>query len=217
MSYTYSTLSDDIVANMEEDSAEFLSAIPTIISRAQAYLQRRVEPVNILRFTEVSVSAGSRTLALPSDLLVLKSIQVCVTGGWATPLQQTNEFLTAYWPDYTSVGRIEYYAAKDNSHIYLAPTPASAGLAALEYVPKVTVLASALPTNWFSENAEAAFFASAMMYANMWTKNAEASTRWKAIADEEIALINNEARRARRSDVSDRSQGVPENNIGDNP
>ena len=31
MPYTYSTLANDIIANMEEDSAEFVSALPSII------------------------------------------------------------------------------------------------------------------------------------------------------------------------------------------
>ena len=92
MPYTYSTLTNDVIANMEEDSDEFVSALPSIIERAQSHLQRRIDPINIIRFTEVSVSAGNRTLPLPSDLLVLKSIQVCATGGWSNLLEQNNEF-----------------------------------------------------------------------------------------------------------------------------
>jgi hypothetical protein len=215
MSYTYSTLYDDIIATMEEDSAEFVAALPTIISRAQNYLQRRIDPVNILRFVEVSVSASTRTLELPTDVLVIKSVQVCASGGWNNLIQQTNEYLTAYWPDYASCAPTKYYAAKDNLQLFLAPTPATGGLAHLEYVPKVTILSSALPSNWFSENAEAAFFAACMMYTNLWSKNQAGADRWKSVADEELFAINNEARRARRSDTSDRSQGAPENNIGE--
>ena len=81
MPYTYTTLTNDVIANMEEDSAEFVSALPSIIERAPNHLQRRLDPANIMRFTEISVSASNRTLALPSDLLVLKSIQVCQLAG----------------------------------------------------------------------------------------------------------------------------------------
>lgn len=213
MAYTFSTLVDDIIANMEEDSDEFVSALPSIILRAQGYMQRRVDPVNIIRFTEVSVSASTRSLSLPSDLLVLKSVQVCTSDGWTPLLQQTNEFLTAYWPDYTSCTTPKYFAPKDNSAIYLAPTPAVNATALVEYVARVTVLTSAAPTNWYSENTESAFFAAAMMFANMWTKNKDAVAVWKGIADEELTVINNEARRARRSDTVDRSRGSPENTI----
>jgi len=183
MSYTYSTLTNDVIANMEENSDEFVSALPTIISRAQNYLQRRIDPINILRFVEVSVSASTRTLQLPTDVLVLKSIQVCATGGWTNLIQQTNEYLTAYWPDWTSCAPSKYYATKDGLQLFLAPTPRTGGLAHLEYVPKVTILTSALPSNWFSENAEAAFFNATMMYANLWSKNQAAADRWKAAAD----------------------------------
>lgn len=217
MPYTYTTLTNDVIANMEEDSEEFVSALPSIIERAQSHLQRRLDPINIIRFTEVSVSASSRTLALPADLLVLKSIQVCATGGWTNLLEQNNEFLTAYWPDYTSVAPTKYYAPKDNYSIYLAPTPPANATALVEYVPRVTILSSAHPSNYFADRADTAFFAAAMMYANAWTKNANAVAIWKGILDEELAVLNIEATRARRSDTSDRYNGSPENTIAGTP
>jgi hypothetical protein len=217
MPYTYTTLTNDVIANMEEDSAEFVSALPSIIERAQSHLQRRLDPVNIIRFTEISVSASNRTLALPDDLLVLKSIQVCATNGWNNLLEQNNEFLTAYWPDYTSVAPSKYYAPKDNASIYLAPTPPANTTALVEYIPRVTVLSSAHPTNYFATYTDAAFFAASMMFANAWTKNAGAVTLWKGILDEELAVLNNESTRARRSDTVNRYNGSPENTIGGQP
>ena len=217
MPYTYTTLTNDVIANMEEDSAEFVSALPSIIERAQNHLQRRLDPVNIIRFTNVSVSAANRTLTLPSDLLVLKSIQVCATGGWNNLLEQNNEFLTAYWPDYTSVAPSKYYAPKDNASIFLAPTPPSNTTALIEYIPRVTVLSSAFPSNYFSERADSAFFAAAMLYSNAWTKNAAAVTIWQNLLNEELAVLNNESQRARRSDTVNRYNGSPENTIAGTP
>ena len=217
MPYTYTTLTNDVIANMEEDSDEFVSALPSIIERAQNHLQRRLDPVNIIRFTEVSVSASTRTLTLPTDLLVLKSIQVCATGGWNNLLEQNNEFLTAYWPDYTSCAPSKYYAPKDNATIFLAPTPPSNTTALLEYIPRVSVLSSATPTNYFATYADTAFFAAAMLYANAWTKNAGGVTVWKSILDEELAVLNIESSRARRSDTSNRYNGSPENTIAGTP
>jgi len=54
-----------------------------------------------------------------------------------------------------------------------------------------------------------------MMYANMWTKNPNATNIWKGAADEELSVLNNTARRARRSDDTDRSGGSPENNLAE--
>jgi hypothetical protein len=213
MAYTYSTLFDDIVANMEEDSTEFFAALPSIIARAQTYLQKRVDSGNLIRFVQVSISASTRSLTLPTDVLVLRNIQVSSSVGWTTLYQQTNEYLTAYWPDYTSVAPPKYYANPTNQIVLLAPTPHVNLTAELEYVANVTALSSIEPTNWFAEKAEAAFFAAAMMYANMWTKNGEASQLWKARADEELTVLNNEFRRTRRSDAVDRSGGVPENTL----
>jgi hypothetical protein len=217
MPYTYTTLTNDVIANMEEDSAEFVSALPSIIERAQSHLQRRLDPVNIITFTEVSVSASTRTLTLPSNLLVLKSIQVCATGGWNNLLEQNNEYLTAYWPDYTSCAPTKYYAPKDNATIYLAPTPPSNTTALIEYIPRVSILSSSTPTNYFSTYTDTAFFAAAMLYANAWTKNAGGVTVWKRILDEELAVLNIESTRARRSDTSNRFNGSPENTIAGTP
>ena len=154
---------------------------------------------------------------MPADLLVLKSIQVCATGGWNNLLEQNNEFLTAYWPDYTSCAPTKYYAPKDNATIFLAPTPPNNTTALIEYIPLVSILSSANPTNYFSQRAESAFFAAAMMYANAWTKNAAAIQIWKGIADEELAVLNIEYTRARRSDSSNRNLGSPENTIAGQP
>jgi len=213
MPYTFDTLTADVIANMEEDSAEFVSALPSIISRAQAYLQRRVDPLSIIRFTDVPVSAGVRTLDLPDDLLVLRSVQVSTTAGTRNLVQQTNEYLTVFWPVYTSTDTPKYYAAKDNSEVFVAPTPAINSSATLEYLPRVSTLSSTVSTNWFAEYADAALFAASMMYANAWTKNPGAVALWKSQTDEELSVLNNEARRSRRSDTSDRNLGSPENNI----
>lgn len=215
MAYTYDTLVADVIANMEEDSSEFVSALPAIIERAQIYLQGRIDSPEILRYAEISVSASTRTLNLPADLKVLKAVQILQGPHYVNLLQQTNEYLVAYWPDFASTAPTKYFATKDNLQIFLAPTPPEETLANVEYVPRVTILTSAASTNWFSENAEAAFFAAAMMYANMWTKNPNATNIWKGTTDEELSVLNNTARRSRRSDDTDRSQGAPENNLAE--
>jgi hypothetical protein len=213
MAYTYDTLVADVIANMEEDSTEFVSALPSIVARGQDYLQRRTDAANINKFVTVSISASTRTYDLPSDLLILKSIQVSTASGWKQLLTQTNEYLTVYWPDFTSCTTPKYYANKDNTQIFLAPTPDANYTTALEYVARVTTLSSTNATNWFAERAEGALFAACMMYANMWTKNGEATQRWKAIADEELTVLNNEARRTRTSDAVNRTAGMPENTL----
>ncbi len=215
MPYTYDTLTADVIANMEEDSSEFVSALPTIVERAQSYLQKRIDPVELLAITTVSCSAGDRTLSLPSNLYVLKSAQISGASGWTNLIQQTAEYLTEYWPIYTSVGQPKYYAAVNNSVVLLAPTPVSTQSVVLEFIPRVSALSAGDLQNWYGTYAEDALFAACMHYANLWSKNSRAAADWKNRADEECQAINNTARRARRSDVSDRSGGPPENNIGE--
>lgn len=210
----YDALVSSLQLQMEEDSAEFLAELPNIVSRAQNYLQRRLDPPAIFTYTTVSCSAANPLLSLPADLLVLKSLEL--TRGERQPLlQQTNEWLSVYWPVATSVGTPKYYAARDNSTVKLAPTPVSDAPIEVEYVAREPILSTSTSTNWFSEQADNAFVLAAMMYCNLWAKNPEGANMWKQQADEELTALNNEFRRARRQDASDRTSGAPENNIAE--
>jgi hypothetical protein len=209
----YDELIESLQRTMEENSSEFQAELPLLVVRAQNYLQRRLDPPDIVTYVTVTGAASSRELALPSDLLVLKGVDVLVSSEQRPLLQQTAEWLTTYWPVVTSVGTPKYYAAKDNNSILLAPTLTSAFPFVVKYVSKVPLLSTSVSSNWFTENAENAFFFTAMMYANYWAKNPEMATAWKAQADEELTALNNEARRARRQDAADRTSGSPENNI----
>lgn len=211
---TYDQLIASLQLQMEENSEEFLEELPQIVSRAQNYLQRRLDPPAIFTYTTVSCSVSNPLLSLPSDLLVLKNLEL--TRGERRPLiQQTNEWLSVYWPIATSVDTPKYYAARDNSTVMLAPTPVSNAPVLVEYVAREPILSTSTSTNWFSEQADNAFQLAAMMYSSLWAKNAELAAVWKAQADEELTALNNEFRRSRRQDAADRTTGAPENNIAE--
>jgi hypothetical protein len=210
----YDALVSSLQLQMEEDSAEFLSELPQIVSRAQNYLQRRLDPPATFTYTTVSCSASNPLLSLPSDLLVLKNLEL-VRDERRPLLQQNNEWLSVYWPVATSVGTPKYYAARDNSTVMLAPTPVSNAPVLVEYVAREPILSTSTSTNWFSQQADNAFVLAAMMYSNLWAKNAELAQVWKQQTDEELTALNNEFRRARRQDASDRTSGTPENNIAE--
>lgn len=215
MSYTYNTLVIDIIDNMEEDSDEFYSAMPDIIRRAQNYLQNRVQVPEMLVFHSTNTIANNRELDLPADLHVLKSVLLQESNRWRPLIMQTNEFLAHYWPNYSQTGVPKYYANKDNTKLWLAPTPAAAYPVNLEYVVKPPVLSFVQQTNWFSENLPNAFFMAAMMFANAWAKNAEATAAWKQLVDDELLAISERSRRTRREDVAYRGSGTPENNLAE--
>lgn len=215
MSYTYSTLSSDIQNTLEENSTEFLDALPGIITRGQAYIQNRLDGPSLVKHAEILLSQGEYEIPLPADCQIIKSVQLN-TAGVITPLMlQTNEYLGVYWPTRGTAGTPKYYAPKDETTIYIAPAATAAQLLMIEYVAKIATLTSAEPTNWFATNAETALFNSCMMFANRWAKNMQATTVWKSLTDEEIAALNNVARRNRRDDSYDRTQGSPENNLMD--
>ncbi len=221
--YTYDTLTQDIKDNLEEDSAEFSSALPFIIERAQAFLQRRVDPLELVRRQIVSYSATNYgMLTLPDEVRILQNV-ANISSAEDVPasryevLQQTYEYVAAYWPDMsTTASTMKYWAPIDNNVIMIVPPPPGDRQLELKYIATVSVLSSSVSTNLFAEQMPEAFFNAAMMYANMWTKNSGAVEIWKAAANEEIMTINNEARRTRGSDAANKQNGTPTNTIGGN-
>lgn len=220
--YTYDTLIQDIKDNLEEDSSEFDSALPFIIERAQAFLQRRVDPLELIRRQIVThaFTSGDGLLTLPDDVRILQNVALInqstsVPASRTEVLQQTYEYAIAYWPDQTSVAAsVKYWAPIDNERIMLVPPVSTTANFELKYVANVSVLSSTVNSNLFAEKMPEAFFNAAMMYANMWTKNSNAVEIWKAAANEEIMTINNEARRTRGSDAANKQNGTPTNTIG---
>lgn len=204
---TYDMLVIELLDNMEDDSEEYYAALPGIIQRAQEYLQRRLDTLRLCKVYTTTTTAGDRELTLPTDCLVVMSI-VCND---VPLLQQTNEYLAAYWPSVTEQGIPKYWAPLDGKKVLLAPTPAAAYPVSIEYAFRVPTLTVTNQTNWFTENAPTLLFNACMMFSQAWVKNRSGFEVWKALTDDELMALMVEGKRLRREDTSNRTAGSPEN------
>ena len=123
-------------------------------------------------------------------------------------LQRTYEYAIDYWPYVSaSTGTPRYYARKNNTSIYIVPTPASTLTGEIQTVSQPLPLASATgtsvtTTNYFSEYCYDALFYGCMMEATMYMKDWNTLPLWQQQYESAIITLRNQARRTRQDDMA---------------
>jgi hypothetical protein len=121
-------------------------------------------------------------------------------------LQRTMEYAIDYWPVSSSTGNPRYYSMKNNTQIYVVPTPASTLTGEIQTESIPLALASATGTsvttsNYFSEFCYNALFAGCMVEATMYMKDWNNLPVWQQQYQSSIDLLRNQARRTRQDDM----------------
>lgn len=197
--YTY--LVDDIIAATENDGSEFLSYIPKMVNRAEERLTRDLDDYGLVTYTSVAVSSGNNTITLPSGTRIVKNFNITANGTRINLLQRTDEYIRDYWPVSASTGTPEYYARRNNNTVLIAPTAVSTFDGEIVHVSRPVTLASATPTNYFSDYCYDALFNACMVEAMIFMKNFEVSTLFEQRYIQAVQSLQNQARRTRRDDM----------------
>ena len=123
-------------------------------------------------------------------------------------LQRTYEYAIDYWPYVSaSTGTPRYYARKNNTSIYIVPTPTSTLTGEIQTVSQPLPLASATgtsvtTTNYFSQYCYDALFYGCMMEATMYMKDWQTLPLWQQQYEAAIITLRNQARRTRQDDMA---------------
>ena len=197
----FSYLVDDLVAATENDSSEFSSYIPKMINRAEERLTRDIDDYGLVVYTSVAVSAGVNTISLPSGTRIVKNFNIVSDSTRINLLQRTDEYIRDYWPVSASTGTPEYYARRNNTTVLIAPTPSSTVNGEVVHISRPVTLASATPTNYFSDFCYDALFNAAMVEAMVFMKNFELVQLFEARYTQALQSLQNQARRTRRDDM----------------
>ena len=197
----FSYLVDDLVAATENDSSEFSSYIPKMINRAEERLTRDLDDYGLVVYTSVAVSAGVNTISLPSGTRIVKNFNIVSDSTRINLLQRTDEYIRDYWPVSASTGTPEYYARRNNTTVLIAPTPSSTVNGEVVHISRPVTLASATPTNYFSDFCYDALFNAAMVEAMVFMKNFELVQLFEARYTQALQSLQNQARRTRRDDM----------------
>jgi len=201
---TYSYLVTDIKNTAENDSTEFLDQIPYFINKAELQLTKDLDDFGLDVFTTITLSASNPIVSIPSGTRLIRNVNytTSVSNIKTNLLQRTYEYAIDYFPYASaSTGTPRYYARKNNTQIYIVPTPASTVTGEIQTVARPASLTSASPTNYYSEFCYNALFYRCMFEANFFMKNWEVSQVWEAQYKNSIDGLRNQARRTRQDDM----------------
>lgn len=197
----YTFLVEDILGATENDSTEFLNYIPKIVNRAEERLTTDLDDYGLVSYTSVAISSGNNIVTLPTGSRMVKNFNMVANGTRIHLLQRTDEYIKDYWPVSASTSVPIYYGRRDNTTVILAPTPVSTYDGQIAYVARPVTLASATPTNYFSDFCYDALFNACMTEALMFMKDYQASQLFEGRYKQSIDDLRNRARRTRRDDM----------------
>ena len=217
---TYSFLKADIINTMENDSTEFSDQIPYFVDKAEIRLTKDLDDAGLNNYASFTFTASSPVVSLPAKTRIVRNVNFTTSAsllgerdGIIPLLQRSYEFVLDYWSIPTSVGRPKYYSRKDNSSIYIVPTPTSALSGEIAYVRRPLALASATGTsvttaNYYSEFCYNALFYACMIEATRYSKNWETVQAWQGDYVNAVEGLRNQARRTRQDDMESANSPV---------
>tara|TARA_R100000935_G_C2806092_1_gene152740 strand:+ start:469 stop:1134 length:666 start_codon:yes stop_codon:yes gene_type:complete len=201
---TYSYLVTDIKNTAENDSTEFLDQIPYLVNKAELQLTKDLDDFGLDVFTTITLSASNPIVSIPTGTRVIRNVNftTSVSNIKTNLLQRTYEYAIDYFPYASaSTGTPRYYARKNNTQIYIVPTPASTLTGEIQTVARPASLTSASPTNYYSDFCYNALFYRCMFEANFFMKNWEVAQAWEAQYKNAVDGLRNQARRTRQDDM----------------
>ena len=207
---TYSDLKTAIINTTENDGTEFSSVIPDFISRTELRMTKDIDDCGLDVYTAITLAASNPVVSLNDRVRIVRNVNYTTSASSIKTnlLQRTYEYAIDYWPYVSaSTGTPRYYARKNNTSIYIVPTPASTLTGEIQTVSQPLPLASATgtsvtTTNYFSEYCYDALFYGCMMEATMYMKDWQTLPLWQQQYEAAIITLRNQARRTRQDDMA---------------
>jgi len=207
---TYSDLKTAIINTTENDGTEFSSVIPDFISRTELRMTKDIDDCGLDVYTAITLAASNPVVSLNDRVRIVRNVNYTTSASSIKTnlLQRTYEYAIDYWPYVSaSTGTPRYYARKNNTSIYIVPTPASTLTGEIQTVSQPLPLASATgtsvtTTNYFSEYCYDALFYGCMMEATMYMKDWNTLPLWQQQYESAIITLRNQARRTRQDDMA---------------
>jgi len=205
----YSYLKTDIINTSENDSTEFADQISYFVNRSEDRLIKELDDAGLDYYTTVTFTASDPVVSLPDGALVVRNVnfKTSISSNIITLLQRPYEYAIDYWPYASaSTGTPRYYSRKNNTSIYIVPTPVSTITGEVQYTKRPLALSSitgtsATTSNYFSEFCYVALFNACMIEANVFMKSWNTVPLWENQYKNSIDALRNQARRTRQDDM----------------
>jgi len=137
MSYTFSDLKTDIRNYTEVDSSVLSdSVLTTIVKNAENRIYREVDSDDNRFYATSNLASGSRYVTIPSDLRIIRYVQLTDASGDQVYLEKRDtSFMAEYYnTPSTQLGLPKYYANWDANYWVVAPTPDNTYSITLAYI-----------------------------------------------------------------------------------
>ena len=214
---SYSFLKTDLINTTENDSNEYESQISNIVERAESRLMKELDDSGLDNYSTFTFTAGDPIVTVPEGTLVVRNVNYKTSASSnITPLlQRTYEYAIDYFPHASaSTGTPRYYSRKNNTEIYVVPTPASALTGEIQTTKRPLALSSATGTsattsNYFSDFCYNALFDACMVESMIFMKIFSLVPTMEQKFQGSINSLRNQARRTRRDDMQ-----TPANPLG---
>ena len=124
------------VRNYTEVDANVLSdsIIQDFIRNVELDIAGKVDYDDLRKYATSNFTASNRAVSIPSDALVLRSVQHISSGGVRTFLEKRDTSFISEFNGSGTEGTPKYYANWNEFNIIVAPTPASADTVQINYI-----------------------------------------------------------------------------------
>ena len=124
------------VRNYTEVSSNVLSdsQIQEFIRNVELDVAGKVDYDDLRKYANSTFTAGNRAVSMPSDVLVLRSVEHLDSSGNRTFLEKRDTSFISEFNSSGATGQPKYYANWDDSTIVVAPTPNLAYGVQLNYI-----------------------------------------------------------------------------------
>lgn len=197
MSYNYATyeaaMANLLVVKDYATNADWIVILPRMIEYAEQRCYRDLDILDASTTGVVPCVAGTRTVTVPSSILIVESANVitpaatAANSGTRNPLRRMSiEMISYVWPTAGTQGVPQWFTMDDATTMILAPTPDAA------YNVEVTgpiipaPLTSVNTTTYLTTNYPELFIAASMVFGTGWqrdfgaqSEDPQASNSWE--------------------------------------
>jgi len=135
MAITFSNFLTQVRNYTEVDANVLTDAIiQDFIRSVELDVAGKVDYDDLRKYANSSFTATNRAVSMPSDLLILRSIQVVDSSGNRTFLEKRDTSFISEYNGTGTQGTPKYYANWDEFNIIVAPTPATGDTIQINYI-----------------------------------------------------------------------------------
>lgn len=172
--------------------SDLTTLYPQFIGLAEAHFNRTLRCPEME--TTVTQSISTRTVALPSDFLGMRTLYIDAdTDIVLEPL--TPQALRSAYPTNTSGTPVAYTVT--DSNIVIGPTPSGTFTLGMDYYAKLDALSESTATNWLLDSHPDLYLRAVKFYSLEYLRDYEAADREMAFVTATIESLNQNSNRKR--------------------